>query len=137
MMGLNQTFPGTRAQPKRRLRCRALPPTARNVSAVRVTRYTVKPLALSRFLRRTAAGACKNRSAAPAAAPCFVHWTRSPPLPFGYFFSEKVAQSSSLSSLRTAVKASLGRETEPSWRIFFLPSFCFSSSFFLRVMSPP
>ena len=56
---------------------------------------------------------------------------------FGYFFSEKVAQSSSLSSLRTAVKASLGRETEPSWRIFFLPSFCFSSSFFLRVMSPP
>ena len=47
------------------------------------------------------------------------------------------AQSSSLSSLSTAVKASLGRETLPSWRIFFLPSFCFSSSFFLRVMSPP
>ena len=40
------------------------------------------PLALSRFLRRAAAGACKNRSAAPAAAPCFVHWTRSPPLPW-------------------------------------------------------
>ena len=47
------------------------------------------------------------------------------------------AQSSSLSSLSTAVKASLGRETLPSWRIFFLPSFCFSSSFFLRVISPP
>ena len=30
-----------------------------------------------------------------------------------------------------------GRETEPSWRIFFLPSFCFSSSFFLREISPP
>src|SRR5699024_10616521 len=45
--------------------------------------------------------------------------------------------SSSLSSFSTAVKASLGRLTEPSWRIFFLPSFCFSSSFFLRVMSPP
>ena len=27
--------------------------------------------------------------------------------------------------------------TLPSWRIFFLPSFCFSSSFFLREMSPP
>ena len=24
---------------------------------------------------------CKNWSTAPAAAPCFVHWTRSPPLP--------------------------------------------------------
>ncbi len=41
------------------------------------------------------------------------------------------------SSLRTARKASLGIWTVPSWRIFFLPSFCFSSSFFLRVMSPP
>ncbi len=38
--------------------------------------------ALSRFLRRATVGACKNRSAAPAAAPCFVHWTRSPPLPW-------------------------------------------------------
>ena len=35
------------------------------------------PLALSRFLRRAAAGACKNRSAAPLTAPCFVRWTRS------------------------------------------------------------
>ena len=26
---------------------------------------------------------CENRSAAPAAAPCIVHWTRSPPLPSG------------------------------------------------------
>ena len=34
------------------------------------------------------------------------------------------------SSLRMAVKASLGRLTVPSLRIFFLPSFCFSSSFF-------
>ena len=54
------------------------------------------------------------------------------------FYKRKAgAQSSSLSSLSTAVKASLGRETLPSWRIFFLPSFCFSSSFFLRVISPP
>ena len=41
------------------------------------------------------------------------------------------------SSLSTAVNASLGTCTVPSWRIFFLPSFCFSRSFFLRVMSPP
>ena len=43
----------------------------------------------------------------------------------------------SLSSLRTAMKASVGTCTVPRFRIFFLPSFCFSSSFFLRVMSPP
>ena len=41
------------------------------------------------------------------------------------------------SSFKTAVKASLGRVTLPSLRIFFLPAFCFSSSFFLRLMSPP
>ena len=43
----------------------------------------------------------------------------------------------SSSSLRTAMKASVGSWTEPRERIFFLPSFCFSSSFFLRVISPP
>ena len=43
----------------------------------------------------------------------------------------------SLSSLRTAMKASVGTCTVPRFRIFFLPSFCFSSSFFLRVISPP
>ena len=41
------------------------------------------------------------------------------------------------SSLRTAMKASWGTSTLPSWRIRFLPSFCFSRSFFLRVISPP
>ena len=35
------------------------------------------------------------------------------------------------------MKASVGSWTVPKVRIFFLPSFCFSSSFFLRVMSPP
>ena len=30
-----------------------------------------------------------------------------------------------------------GTSTEPMLRMRFLPSFCFSSSFFLRVMSPP
>ena len=41
------------------------------------------------------------------------------------------------SSLSTARNASVGICTEPSWRIFFLPSFCFSRSFFFLVMSPP
>ena len=35
------------------------------------------------------------------------------------------------------MKASEGMETEPKLRIRFLPSFCFSRSFFFRVMSPP
>ena len=41
------------------------------------------------------------------------------------------------SSLSTAKNASVGICTLPRERIFFLPSFCFSSSFFFRVMSPP
>ena len=41
------------------------------------------------------------------------------------------------SSLRTAKNASVGTCTVPRERIFFLPSFCFSSNFFFRVTSPP
>ena len=41
------------------------------------------------------------------------------------------------SIFKTARKASLGTCTFPNWRIRFLPSFCFSSSFFFRVISPP
>ena len=41
------------------------------------------------------------------------------------------------SSFSTAIKASVGSCTVPRVRIFFLPSFCFSSSFFFRLMSPP
>ena len=37
----------------------------------------------------------------------------------------------------TAINASLGTDTVPKVRMRFLPSFCFSSSFFFRVMSPP
>ena len=37
----------------------------------------------------------------------------------------------------TAMKASLGTDTVPKVRMRFLPSFCFSSSFFFLVMSPP
>ena len=46
------------------------------------------PLALSQFSLRATARPCENWSAAPAVAPCFVHWTRSPLLPllrFGCF----------------------------------------------------
>ena len=37
----------------------------------------------------------------------------------------------------TLMKASLGSSTEPTCRMRFLPSFCFSKSFFFRVISPP
>ena len=40
-------------------------------------RFAPFPLALSRFLRRATAGACKNRSAVPLTASCFCHWQRS------------------------------------------------------------
>jgi hypothetical protein len=41
------------------------------------------------------------------------------------------------SIFRAEMKASCGMSTLPNWRIFFLPAFCFSRSFFLRVASPP
>ncbi len=41
------------------------------------------------------------------------------------------------SSFSTAMKASVGSCTVPNVRIFFLPSFCFSRSFFFRLISPP
>ena len=41
------------------------------------------------------------------------------------------------SIFKTAMNASDGTATLPTWRMRFLPSFCFSSSFFLRLMSPP
>ena len=42
-----------------------------------------------------------------------------------------------LSIFSAAMNASCGISTFPNWRIFFLPSFCFSSSLRLRVTSPP
>ena len=42
-----------------------------------------------------------------------------------------------LSEESAAMKASWGTSTRPTIFIRFLPSFCFSSSFRLRVMSPP
>ena len=41
------------------------------------------------------------------------------------------------SSLSAETKASWGTSTRPMFFIFFFPSFCFSSSLRLRVMSPP
>ena len=41
------------------------------------------------------------------------------------------------SSLRAEMNTSPGTSTRPIAFIFFLPSFCFSSSFLFRVMSPP
>src|SRR5215470_9647923 len=40
-------------------------------------------------------------------------------------------------TFKTAKKASCGISTRPTFFIRFLPSFCFSSSLRLRVMSPP
>ena len=42
-----------------------------------------------------------------------------------------------LSTWSTARKASCGISTRPTCFMRFLPSFCFSRSFFLRVASPP
>ena len=42
-----------------------------------------------------------------------------------------------LGQKRSSAPVSYTHLTLPSWRIFFLPSFCFSSSFFLREISPP
>lgn len=42
-----------------------------------------------------------------------------------------------LSILSAEMKASCGISTLPNWRIRFFPAFCFSSSFFFRVASPP
>ena len=46
-------------------------------------------------------------------------------------------RSSQLSTRRTARKASCGISTLPTCFMRFLPAFCFSSSFFLRDISPP
>ena len=61
----------------------------------------------------------------------------APPHAAGPQRAEEDAGLSYSSSLSTAMNASVGSCTLPRLRIFFLPSFCFSSSFFFRVMSPP
>mgnify|MGYP002153976345 CR=1 FL=1 len=49
----------------------------------------------------------------------------------------KILISYSSSNFSTDRNASCGTSTLPSWRIFFLPSFCFSRSFFFLEISPP
>jgi hypothetical protein len=53
----------------------------------------------------------------------------------GYLFDLGLSPDSSVDS--AATKASCGTSTRPMVFIRFLPSFCFSSSLRLRVMSPP
>ncbi len=59
---------------------------------------------------------------------------RSPPFDGGLRRARTASQSS---SLRALMNTSPGTSTRPIAFIFFLPSFCFSSSLRLRVMSPP
>ena len=69
------------------------------------------------------------------------HFQGSPPHPArlrrSTLSKQERALAHSSSSFRTAMKASLGTDTVPKVRMRFLPSFCFSSSFFFLVMSPP
>ena len=75
-------------------------------------------------------------SLCPQVFPCSSLW--APPPSAGQWCTEESSVDTySSSNLSTAMNASVGSWTEPRERIFFLPSFCFSSSFFLRVMSPP
>ncbi len=53
----------------------------------------------------------------------------------GYFLPAGLASAESEES--AAMKASWGTSTRPTIFIRFLPSFCFSSSLRLRLMSPP
>lgn len=41
------------------------------------------------------------------------------------------------SNFKTSKNAFCGMSTLPIWRIFFFPSFCFSSSFLFLLISPP
>lgn len=99
-------------------------------NAVSCTRWRVRVCASCRSLRSEAA-LCRRSlpvSFVSPAAPVVVtsyYEDGPPPLPLP------------LSSLRTAMNASCGTSTLPSDFMRFLPSTCFLSSFFLRLMSPP
>ena len=62
------------------------------------------------------------------------HPPRPPPTPMGYFLALSPAGPLVESA---AMNASWGTSTRPTIFIRFLPSFCFSSSLRLRLMSPP
>jgi len=70
---------------------------------------------------------------------CGTMWASSPTIQKTAcaFITQAVFYQSSSSSFSTAIKASVGICTVPRLLMRFLPSFCFSSSFFFRVISPP
>lgn len=103
------------------------------------------PAYLSREPQPVAAGQAAARpgeaDGAPApmgtGAPPSARRNTCPPPPLvllRYFFA---LESPSESEDSTAMNASCGTSTLPTIFIRFLPSFCFSSSFRLREMSPP
>ena len=61
-------------------------------------------------------------------------WGRSP---FSLDARRWTLDALGLHAFSTSMKASCGMFTEPNDFIRFLPSFCFSSNFRLRVISPP
>jgi len=54
-----------------------------------------------------------------------------------HFRPPALKMDSQLSIFNAEINASCGISTFPNCRIFFFPAFCFSSSFFFRVASPP
>jgi len=95
------------------------------------TRIDGRTRALSRLRHTVAAirASDDNRARDPRSSDRQVRYRR-----FRLTFRWLRAQSS---SLRALMKTSPGTSTRPIDFIFFLPSFCFSSSLRLRLMSPP
>ncbi len=71
----------------------------------------------------------------PPSAGGLVTSRETPPPP--HLNGEESDSAQRLSILRAAMKADCGISTSPICRMRFLPFFCFSRSFFLRLMSPP
>ncbi len=83
-----------------------------------------------------------ERDAGPIACARPARGKRCPELPTPalrpvHFFPSFADDPELVSTRNAAMKASCGTSTRPTRRMRFLPSFCFSSSFRLRVMSPP
>ena len=85
--------------------------------------------------RRGATSSREPRVGQPAGCRSTARWRR--PASAARERSLGASEAVSQSSLRAEMKTSPGTSTRPIDFIFFLPSFCFSSSLRLRVMSPP